>query len=99
MRFGVALDLWRKEPVVDEVSSSRPPRDQSPRPVPEATAREALVVFNGFLQDIRRCTKPAEVKALGAIVTGARDKGRINRVQYDKLSEEATKKLQELEQK
>lgn len=104
MRFGVALDLWRREPPVDEVSSFRPSRsterDQAPRPAAtDSTAREMLAVYNGFLQDIRRCTQPAEVKALGAIVLGAREKGRINPTQYNNLNQEAAKKLRELEQK
>lgn len=104
MRFGVALDLWRKEPAVDEVSSSRPQHGQPPRPVPasraaEATAREALAVYNGFLQDLRRCGQPAEVKALGGIVRGALDKGCINESQYNQLDREAAKKLQELDVK
>lgn len=46
MRFGVALDLWSKEPLPDAT-------DAEPR-IPEARAKEIAKVLNGAGADVRR---------------------------------------------
>ncbi len=79
LRFGVALDLWRKESAV-EVST--PP----PAPKPQWDPLEQEVLFNGFNAEIEDAASLEDIAVIGKRLQSAKRSRELSPATYDKLA-------------
>lgn len=98
MRFGVGLDLWRKEGVVEESTDQRPTRQRRPpKSIESAQAAEEVkppdpemvVLFDAFAEEIRTAKTQDDLTATGANVRAALGKKEITKALYDQLARQA----------
>jgi hypothetical protein len=95
MRFGVALDLWRKETHVDESTGPRKRADEweqaakPPKPL-------QIQLANAIEKDIHLAKTETEVTSIGTRAVRDRAAGDITDAQYDRLARAAAAKLAEL---
>lgn len=91
LRFGVALDLWRKEPPVDE-SAHRGRRAEAPiDPTPEQTVRQ-----DAFAAAITSADDETQLRAVWGQVGAAVDAGGITATQAAELSRQVKRRRAEL---
>ena len=90
MRFGVGLDLWRKEGVVEESTEPRrqsKPATDEPSEAQEATARD-------FADEIAAAEEQATIDDIATRARRSVEAGRISRPQYNQLGRMAAARVQ-----
>lgn len=93
LRFGVALDLWRKEAVVEQ--STAHPRE-APSPPAEATA-EQVAKFDELAKELAAAESEDGLKAAWPAVVAAYKADEITTVQANALRSELDKRKAEFE--
>src|SRR5574342_433188 len=103
MRFGVALDLWRKEGVVEE-STEKPQRSEMPKkpqPEPESVVVDPVeqqLLADAFEQEITTTKTADELTAVAKNLLTAKRNGEITKAMYDRLAILGGRRKAELEQ-
>lgn len=99
MRFGVALDLWRKEGVVEESSAPRQQRrtEKPAEQTVEADSAEQQLLADAFEDEIAKVRAASELKIVAANLLAAKRKGEISKAQYDRLAIAGGRRKKELD--
>lgn len=92
MRFGVALDLWRKETHVDDPPVSQPDEWEAARP----PTTEQTTEFDALVAAVAAAQSRQEIADVGRRAHAARRAETITKAQYDRLDIKAGERLAEL---
>jgi hypothetical protein len=93
LRFGVALDLWRKEGVVEHSTARQQAHE---RPEPAGWDPETQVLIDAFMDEIRLAKSAEDIATVGKSVKAAKDKGELPKAAYDRLAQAAAIRKAEL---
>jgi hypothetical protein len=85
LRFGVALDLWRKEGVVEQST----PRSTGWDP-------ETQLLVDAFLDEIRLANDDDDIAAVGKSIASAKNKGELPKSAYERLARAGAARKAEL---
>lgn len=94
MRFGIALDLWRKDAPVEE--SKPPARQRAASPDVDVDPAEETVLFDALVDELRKAKTPADVQAVGRSAKAAMARSEMTKSRYDRLNSMAAEVLAEL---
>lgn len=92
LRFGVALDLWRKEAAVEVSTPARPPAARQWDPIEQDT------LVTGYNAEIEDAKDQVELKEIAGRLRSARSAGELSPPSYEKLFKAGAARLAEMQQ-